>query len=209
MRTDAINTALERTLSRERLDKYLLEKNGNIDLALTLYERNTKLSESFYTSLQSLEICLRNTLDLCMRNVYGADWFQNGNAPLNNLAKSMIEDAYREIKKQPPVPNGDVVAELKFSFWVALLGPGYDATIWRKALHQGFRKGGGKRRSDVHNRFNALRRFRNRVAHHEPIFDRDLVKTHSEIIEGIGWMCPDTQAWAAFQSRTLAVIQAA
>lgn len=115
----------------------------------------------------------------------------------------MIAEVYNEM---PLAANGDVVAELKFAFWVSLLGPQYDTTIWRSALYRGFLNGGGKPRSLVHGRFNALRRFRNRVAHHEPIFSRNLTITHSEIIEAIGWMCADTQAWAAHHSRTILVI---
>lgn len=206
MHTAATNIALQKTLTIARLDSYLLESNNELDRALTLYERNTRLSEAFYTPLQCLEICFRNTLDICMGNAYGNDWFQNGNAPLNNDAKSMIEDAYREIKKPPPIPAGDVVAELKFAFWVSLLGPGYDATLWRKALYKGFTVGSGKKRSDVHSRFNVQRRFRNRIAHHEPIFIRNLTATHNEIIEAIGWMCSDTKAWTQYNSRVPQVI---
>ena len=201
LRTSAINVALHKTISAPRLKTYLIECDDVLDDALSLYEQNTRLSEAFYTPLQCLEVCLRNTLDMCMCNEYGVDWFQNGNAPLNNDARSMITDVYREIKKPLPVPPGDVVAELKFAFWVGLLGTGYDATLWRRALHKGFRAGGGKKRSDVHGRLNAIRRFRNRIAHHEPIFKRDMAETHLEILEAIGWMCADTKAWAFHTSR--------
>ncbi len=91
-----------------------------------------------------------------------------------------------------------IVAELNFGFWVSLLGKPYDATLWRHTLHKGFRaSGGGKKRSDVHGRFNAVRRLRNRVAHHEPIFHKPLLQLHTETIEAIGWMCKHTSAWAA------------
>lgn len=118
----------------------------------------------------------------------------------------MIADSYRDISKIPPIPAGDVVAELKFAFWVGLLGKQYDTTLWRTALYKGFQKGAGRKRSDVHGRFNMLRRFRNRVAHHEPIFKRDLILIHDEIVEAIGWMCADTVAWTAHHSRAVTVI---
>jgi hypothetical protein len=98
------------------------------------------------------------------------------------------------------------VAELNFGFWVGLLGPSYDATLWRQTLHKGFiASGGGQKRSVVHGRFNALRRFRNRVAHHEPIFHRPLEQLHVEIIQSINWMCRHTSRWAAHHSRFDAV----
>jgi hypothetical protein len=81
------------------------------------------------------------------------------------------------------------------------MGPRYDATLWRGALYKAFLAEGGKPRSIVHGRFNAIRRFRNRVAHHEPIFDRALLQIHDEIIGAIRWMCRETASWAAYHSR--------
>ncbi len=173
-----------------------------------MYERNTRLSESFYTPLQSLEVCLRNTIDNCMGLSFGADWLQNGRAPLAADATGAVHDVLWKIKTPTSARAEDLVAEMKFAFWVSLLGPRYDATLWRMALHHGFRKQGGKRRSDVHGRLNALRRFRNRIAHHEPIFQHDLLTKHAEILEAIGWMCNETRAWTAHHSRAIAVIEA-
>jgi hypothetical protein len=206
LRTHITNAALQKTISLPRLQTYLIETTNDLDAALALYEYNMRLSEAFYIPLQSLEICLRNTIDECMCNTYGIDWFVNRNAPLNNVAKDEIQEAYNEIKKPPPIYPGDVVAELKFAFWVGLLGPKYDSSLWRRSLYKGFQVGKGQKRSDVHGRLNALRRFRNRVAHHEPIFKRDILETHDEIIEAIGWMCRDTMAWARHHSRVPLVI---
>lgn len=206
LRTEIINLALERTISRARLEKYLIEMKGDLDAALELYEYNIRVSEAFYTPLQNLEICLRNTIDQCMSGVYGADWFHNGVAGLTMDAQNEVLAAYQELGDQENTPPGAVIAELKFAFWVGLLAPKYDSTLWRKALYRGFQKTGGKRRSDVHGRFNAIRRFRNRIAHHEPIFNKDLRLAHDEIMEAIGWMCRDTKSWTEHHSRVIAVI---
>ena len=40
-----------------------------------------------------------------------------------------------------------------------------------------------------------LRDLRNRIAHHEPIFARELASEYQTIIEVIGWMCGDTRSW--------------
>ena len=47
-----------------------------------------------------------------------------------------------------------------------------------------------------------LHLLRNRIAHHEPIFRRDLARDHAQLLELIGWMCADRQTWAAGGSRT-------
>lgn len=202
MRTIITNEALERTLTRERLEKYLSATGQDLDAALKLYEENTRLSEAFYTPLQSVEICLRNCIHEQLTGRYGDEWYRNQDAPLNQDSRRMIADVIEELRKdRRPVIPGQIVAELKFAFWVGLLGPRYDANLWRTVLYKAFLADGGKPRSTVHGRFNAIRRFRNRVAHHEPVFERPLQQIHDEIIEAIRWMCRETANWAAYHSR--------
>lgn len=202
MRTTATNAALERTVSRERLARYLDASGQDLGAALDLYEDNTRLSEAFYTPLQSVEICLRNCLHEQIAARYGHRWHQNADVPLGSDSRRMISEAVEALRKgEKEITPGQIVAELKFAFWVGLLGPHYDATLWRMALYRAFVAEGGKPRRLVHGRLNAIRRFRNRVAHHEPIFDRPLVQVHAEIIEAIRWMSRETALWAAEQSR--------
>lgn len=200
--TTDIHQSLERTLSRSRLTRYLARCNGDLASALALYESNVKLSEAFYTPLQCVEVCLRNTIYVRMAATYGTDWMINGVPPLTESSRTMIAEAIRQLQRSTDQPSTDaIVAELKFAFWVGMLGPRYDQNLWRLTLYRGFSNGGNRKRSIVHHRFDMIRRFRNRVAHHEPIFERDLRRTHSEIIEAIGWMCSDTAAWTEHLSR--------
>jgi hypothetical protein len=205
VRTQAINLALESAISRQRLEKYLAANGDDLDLALRLYERNLRLSEAFYVPLQSLEVCLRNIAHNQMSATYGPDWLTDQvAAPLNDFSRSMVNEAVREI--DGAATAGKIVAELKFAFWVGLMSHQYDNTLWRSAMHRCFRASGSKKRAVVHGRLNAIRRFRNRVAHHEPIFHKRLDVTHGEVIEALGWMCRDTQAWTAHLSRVPEVL---
>jgi hypothetical protein len=199
--------ALCESLSRERLSKYLSVTEDRLSDAIALYEINTKLSAAFYVPLQSLEICLRNHLNRCMSSRYGENWLLDPiSTPMSAHSREMLDLAIRESGSQSP---GKVVAELKFAFWVGLLAQQYDATIWRQAAHHAFRAHGGKQRKPVHSRMNAIRRFRNRVAHHEPIFQADPLRTHGEILEAIGWMCPITAEWTRSNSREVEALAAA
>lgn len=203
MRTPAINNSLLRTLTPRRLAKYLTANNNNLDQALKLYEENTKLAESFYTPLQGVEVCLRNCIQQQLATTYGADWFQNGAPGFTGVSQSMIAEAFGilvEAGKSHPYDPNDVVAELKFAFWVGLLGPHYDATLWRRCVYRAFPNARRPRR-EVHGRLNAIRRFRNRIMHHEPIYQRPLQQLHDEVIETIGWMCADTSTWCDHHSR--------
>lgn len=210
LRTDAINESLEKTISRARLRKYLASCDGDLAAALAHYERNTRLSEAFYTPLQCLEVCLRNTVHVRVAEMYGSDWMTNEGPPLTEASRSMIADALEELQKYTDWPSNDaIVSELKFAFWVGMLGQSYDENLWRETLYKGFANGKRLKRSVVHGRFNMIRRFRNRVAHHEPIFEKNLEKTHAEILEAVNWMCADTAAWTAHVSRFEQVFSAA
>ena len=203
MRSETIDTILKKSLSPQRLEKYLAASAGDLRTALDLYERNTRLSEAFYTPLQSMEICLRNKLHDELVARYGPDWFRAGMAPLYPDAVEAIRKIVAGLDQaRRPSGPGPIVAELSFGFWVGLLGPRYDATVWRQALYRAFEEDGRRLKRDrVHGRFNALRRLRNRIAHHEPIFHYDLPNAHAEIIAAISWMCPSTAAWTTRHSR--------
>ncbi len=128
------------------------------------------------------------------------------NAALGRDARRVIGDALNKLRKSEKdrccVPHDDVIAELNFGFWVSLLGPGYDSSIWRRVLASGFREQGrGLRRDRVQGRLNMLRRIRNRVAHHAPVIDHDIARAHAELIEAIAWMCADTAGWTAHEMR--------
>jgi hypothetical protein len=197
LRTTNVNNSLERTISRVRLKKYLEMADGNLDAAISIYEQNIKISEAMYPVLQGLEICLRNTINLAMEEVFGNNWLTNGTPPFDGGTIREIQITAQKLKSPT---NDDIVAALKFSFWVSLIAPRYDATLWRMAIYRGFNSMRGLRRSVIHGRMNALRRFRNRVAHHEPVMN-NATQMHDEALEAIRWMCRDTAVWIVSCSR--------
>lgn len=203
----AKEVALRRTLSADRLAPFLAWAEGDFDRALHGYETDLRASEAFHIPLHSVEIALRNVVDVAMSEVYGENWLFAG----GELMRDTVEEIAKAATKLRDVPevrlHGAVIAELSFGFWVALLGPRYDATLWRRALHRAFRSSGRSMRRDlVHSRFNMIRRFRNRVAHHEPIWGKDLLALHGEILEAIDWMCPLTADRTGSLSRVPAVV---
>ena len=201
--------AVANSISQERLARYR-RSDSDIRDALLLYERNTLLSEAFYTSLQGLEICFRNKLHACLERDFCMQCLLQNKLPLISEDVSRLSLSKSSLySSQKQLTEGSIVAELSLGFWVKLLGPTYDATLWRTSLFRAFSsKGRYLRRKGVHGRFNAIRRFRNRIAHHEPIWDQDVVGRHAEIIEAISWMCGDTALWVDRRSRLphLAVI---
>ena len=84
--TDQQLGALEETLSAERLQPYRAMAEGDPIRALKLYERNTGLSESFYSVLQGLEVALRNSVHRTLTAELGRpDWYDSGFLNLEQL----------------------------------------------------------------------------------------------------------------------------
>lgn len=88
-----------------------------------------------------------------------------------------------------------MVAELSFGFWVSLLGGAYHNSLWTPVLHRAFPHLGNTKHKAVYYTFNQLRKLRNRIAHHEPIFNRHLFADYESIITAINWICPEMAAW--------------
>lgn len=73
-------------------------------------------------------------------------------------------------QKAIQVTSGQVVAQLTLYFWKRLFSEDYEKTLWKRSLRQIFPN---KRleRADVSKHLEVLYQARNRVAHHEPIYD--------------------------------------
>jgi len=164
-----------RTISRQRLTRYLNAAGNDIERALDLYEKNLALSESMFGFLHGLEVAVRNSLHQTLSCDLGVeDWFQDGftvsgkaipaltfNAPMLD----MIWEARKTAGIHAPI--GKVIAELSFGFWSNLTAKRYDR-LWRASLHKAF-PNARVRRGIIHWRLETIRRLRNRIAHHEPI----------------------------------------
>lgn len=192
---------LQDTLSAERLSTYLRLASGDRERAMRIYTQNVALGSALYGPLQVLEVALRNAVNDVLSERYGGSWY---NEP--RLLKRVESEAARRAteKVQKKLTTGRVVAELNFGFWVALFARGYDATLWRTHLHDLFTPKPNRR--NLHGQLNRLRSLRNRVAHHEPILQRDLRTDYEKIIWILGMLSPDAASWTEHHSRVLEVL---
>lgn len=97
-------------------------------------------------------------------------------------------------KKQKPRPPGpdDVVSNLSYGFWSTMVASPKSALeqkkFWHQFAHRAFPNWGHKpndptNRSHFTRRLETLRKFRNRVAHHEPIHARQLDQDNRRLME--------------------------
>jgi hypothetical protein len=98
-----------------------------------------------------------------------------------------------------------MTAELNFGFWVNMLLPRHEPTFWPD-LHTSFSDLPKHVSYDLlFKRCDAVREFRNRIFHHEPILHRNITKEYSQIMELITWLSPEKARWIKPYSRVMAV----
>ncbi len=199
---------LETTLSSERLARYVAI-GGSKEAGLKLYVWNSALSESMYTPLQGLEVALRNALGDKLRTTYGPRWYELNPGPaLHYPLPEMLLAARNELGKRGlPVDHGRIIAELNWGFWTGILAKRYETTLWRPLFRTAFPSAPTPLiRNNVFLPLDDLRRLRNRIAHHEPIFNRNIADDYAAILNLIGWISPTTRQWVDDQSRVLTVL---
>ncbi len=200
---------LYEALSGARMVFYLEACAGDRMAALRLHCWNTEVSEAFYGPLQYFEIGLRNALHGHLAKDLGReDWWNAPDATLHPEGVLLIEKCHRKIGNHMATPAPDrVVAELPLGFWVGLLGRGksYDEQLWRRCLHRAFPGFRGVRR-DLYRSLDHARAFRNRIAHHEPVYYRDLDADHRSILRLIDYLSPSLSAQVAKYSRVPEVL---
>jgi hypothetical protein len=186
---------LETALTIPRLTRYLAHCNGDRQRAIQLYEYNTHISEAMFGVIQPLEIAFRNAIHRVLTNDLGrADWYLSG--ILQSPESDSITDARGNLArwKKPETPDR-IVAELMFGFWVRLLNKKYEKTMWVNHLHKCFPHGPKPDRDKILDRFIKIRDLRNRIAHHEPIFFRNLETDCARVLTSLEWICPTSACW--------------
>ena len=210
-------------LTRGRLASYLGATDGDVRAAIELYGWNTLVGASFLEDLGRLEVVFRNAVDAALI-AYGTaqDWpqvwyrrsqlFRGEHGPqARTWANIEIARQRAAGQRDRQEIHGKVIAELSFGFWRFLCTRSYLTSLWVPAIAAAFPQhpssGNPRRvRADVEGRMRRLYFLRNRIAHHEPIHQRDLARDHAEVLELIGWICPECRAWAEAVSRTPGVI---
>lgn len=191
---------LEPSLSLPRMNRYRSASPLNaseLDM-LTNYVWNMALADALYCSLGAVEIALRNTIHNSLSNHFGASNWYDQTGILDQFQIDDLAEAKRKIaRKQRAVTSDRVVGELTFGFWVTILSRTYDARLWRVSNAATLRAAfpyvqkSRRQRATIHQRYNEIRELRNRVSHHEPLFDdARLLRRHQDILWGIHWINP-------------------
>ena len=205
--------AIEARLSTVRLAPYVAACQGDLDATLDLYAWNLRVSAAFFVDLSTVEVALRNSIDAKLRDKYqkragDAPWYDQ--VPLSKEGNEEVNKALRRAQEQRGTTpsQDDVITQLTFGFWKSLLNKRYQASIW-PVIRPAFLADPSRTspsRDYVANLVGQMNYLRNRIAHHEPVFSRDLVWQNSLLLEILGLLCQDTRAWVVSQSETSSVL---
>lgn len=170
-------------LSRPRLQRYLDPAGQDLDLAMRLYQWNTATSAAAMVELAHLEVAMRNAYVRRISVKY-PDWLsptsklwtcQIGNARrrlnqqrANEITLSRLKEAERGLG--PNKTPDRIVANTTLGLWCNLTDQHREPTIWTPLLSSAYPA--GTKRGPLHRMALNVNKFRNRVAHHEPLFSK-------------------------------------
>ena len=164
----------EKAFSPARLNKYLTACGGDTGAALTLYRHNIKLCQKCYGILNIFEVVLRNAINEHYKVHFAdPDWIRNQLQPGGMLEshpqRAAVLNTIADLDNNGRYTNDRVVSSVTFGFWTYLF------------TRVPFRRGGstllqvfpaktiGLGQRAVYNELQAIKNFRNRIAHHEAI----------------------------------------
>ena len=189
-------TKIQAILSETRLGTYGQDDAEEI-IILSRYLLNSALSQALYPLLQSIEICLRNTIDHAVSEKYGDGWLNLPAAFLDQRECRQIRKAKQSLRNSGlPETKGHIIAELSFGFWTSLLDRRYERSLWQSSIKTAVphMPKSERTRKALSARFNQIRKLRNRTFHHGRIIHwKDLPEQHQNMIEAIGWISPEVR----------------
>lgn len=198
--------SLKLALSEERLHAHAIAGDADELDAVARYIWNLALGCAMQPALHVLEITLRNHLFRASLKVVDESklkfksvhcWLDADPTLLEPAEAGSVEDAKELLARaKKPLTTGRLISKLGFGFWVSLCkrpyeqGRGGGPALWPSLATIGFPflTAKGRTRAQVFHRLEKIRDLRNRVSHHEPIWDRDLLKAHNEVLETLSWM---------------------
>lgn len=209
--------AIRQALSAPRMSTYERAVAYSSPEALTpldLYLWNAQISGAFLPALHVCEVILRNAVAGALERIYGSDWPRERvfieSLPAPRSGYKPREDLNHAARKYPLTSK--VIPELKFVFWQRLLTSKHDERIWSVCFDDAFPHMPrdsplSRRREELYNQIDHVRDLRNRIAHHEPIFRRDLALDYQRIRTIVSWRCPVTAAWVNRHQTVLQLLE--
>lgn len=188
-------------ISVARLEPFLKGADGNLHAALDLYHWHARVGAASFLTMHHLEVLVRNAIDAELGKEHPDEpltqtWLMDFDVLRPDAVKQVIV-AVERLERGKAITCGRVIAALSFGFWSGLFGGRYEE-LWRHRLRFAFPH--AKERKDLSARMEPLRRFRNRLAHHDSILNQPIEERHAQMLELAGFVDPLASEWLATTS---------
>lgn len=198
--------AVKKSISIPRLSTYETAAKVTNDYdqdALTLYAWNAQVSAELFILLHICEVVIRNTVSDVLTQTYGDRWPWSvgflrslanpttGYSPHNDL---------KQTSRNITTKVGQLIPEMKFAFWQHMFTSRHEVRIWQKNLklympNLDKNKSVKQLLNEIYFDLDHVRKLRNRIAHHEPIFKRNLIEDYLKINNLVNYRCHQTSKW--------------
>jgi hypothetical protein len=197
-------------LNRERLSTYT-RFCGDFEASIRLYRWNAAVSAAFWPSLSHVEVALRNSMSDSLAARHGrlgrfGSWLDDPASELDARMRSHIVAARRRVAQRGKrVTDDQTISALGFGFWRFLVTRG--RTILWPDLASAFPGAPDRRRETVENPVARLHELRNRIAHHQRIWNRNLAAHYADVLLVAGYLDAGLPAWIAQDCRVPALLR--
>lgn len=193
---------LEQELGVPYMAPFLKAAAGDRARALRLHAWSNNVGAAFHRPLELVEVAIRKRVDQTLTGEFGIHWWRAPAflAQASRVTITALGDATSHAAAKGRSGHADVVAEITFGTWVAILRPRFFDLIWRHHVRAAFP---GHRRlpfASIAQTTDGLLKLRNAIGHYEPLVDLDLAALHRDLLDVLGWMSPMLQAQAAAMS---------
>lgn len=173
---------------------------------------NLAACSALWGPISILEIAVRNAIhERLVERAGRGDWWADPHIQFCRNEQEAIDSAITTLQRRgTPEPSSDqVVAATSFGLWVGLTGAGvprdrllsYETTLWQPRLQHAFPHRGDRRRKYIHACLDDVRVLRNRIAHHEPIYNSPLQNVYVDILEIAGMIHSDARGFIESHNR--------
>lgn len=200
-------------LSSQRFSRYLQATGNNNIRAKRLYAANIRLAQAFHPLLSQFEVVLRNSLNTVLTAHFAdPDWIinqKNGFMSNPNLAssqyflRSSVQKAENSLRRRSmTITAGKVISDQMFGFWLAFFIPHHYTLVGGQPIYAFLHKPAAENRASLHQKLEAIKNFRNRMNHCEPLcFNGNTVDCtqalamRSILYDLIRWMDPGLETY--------------
>jgi hypothetical protein len=198
---DSYVLEVTKAISEPRLNRYhneLKTQTPHDIAALELYAWNAKVSAAFLMPLHIVEVVVRNAISYAIASSIDEPNWTSAPSFVYRLPNGQKQLLTKLCSRHDGVDK--IIPELKFAFWEAMLTSRHDDRIWKKYFFQVFPNcdhslSVADNRKLVHDEVAHIRKLRNRIAHYEPVFYRDLNSDYQRMYDIVELCCDKTAQW--------------